>query len=287
MKYCYKSFKDGTPASGYWDMTLLQDIFDACGFTEVAELEDYGILVITGRNHADKIKEVNEYITKLSGVVVVVVGDEESIFPVNELQHRNMKVWYMTPKAGEKYPNVDRFLGSGYSPHVKQADKSESERIYRFCFSGQVTHSRREQAYDVISRLEGGYFQATDGFTRGLTPPEYVELLKKSKVVVCPCGAFSPDSFRVYEALEMGCIPLIDSKSSNHPVNGYWKMIFGEANLPYYNDAFELPDLINYFNDTFEESQKRIMEIWNNYKKELKNALIEHTKIIACQKLRF
>ena len=42
-----------------------------------------------------------------------------------------------------------------------------------------------------------------------------VDLCQKSKIVLCPNGNISPDSFRLYETLEAGGIPIVESEFFN------------------------------------------------------------------------
>ena len=46
----------------------------------------------------------------------------------------------------------------------------------------------------------------TGGFKKGLNPQEYMSLLCRSKVVLCPKGFHSTETFRHYEAIRAGCI---------------------------------------------------------------------------------
>ena len=50
----------------------------------------------------------------------------------------------------------------------------------------------------------------TDGFARGIEQDEYLDLLAAAREAPCPPGPNTPDTFRLYEALEAGCQPVVD-----------------------------------------------------------------------------
>ena len=54
------------------------------------------------------------------------------------------------------------------------------------------------------------FVKFTDGFSQGLDTDEYFELLNNSKLCLCPQGAHSPETFRLFEALSVGTIPIVD-----------------------------------------------------------------------------
>lgn len=111
-------------------------------------------------------------------------------------------------------------------------------------------------------------FNATDG----LTTKEYSELLNNSKFVLCPPGQDSMDSFRIYEALEAGGIPVVLNRTERLPIHpSYWKAIFmEEGDLPFIQgDSWEecKDKLIRVIeaNET-NEKQTKCKELWVKWK---------------------
>ena len=117
---------------------------------------------------------------------------------------------------------------------------------------------------------QNGFLLETPGFNQGLDYYDYVEKLKQSKIVICPGGAATPDTFRVFEALECGCVPIIDAQSGrgySTVVGNYWQKVFGKD--------FPVPvitnwaDLERYINDILEECetyQEIAHNWWDKYK---------------------
>ena len=96
--------------------------------------------------------------------------------------------------------------------------KPLSQRKYDFTFVGQIPHTGTRDCFkrnlDKLVQESGDKFKYkvkfTDGFSQGFSPREYMELLANSKLSLCPCGAYSPETFRFFESTLMGAIPVVD-----------------------------------------------------------------------------
>ena len=92
------------------------------------------------------------------------------------------------------------------------------ERKYDFCFVGQIPHTGTRDYFkrnlDNLIEETGDkfkfYVKFTDGFSKGLDPEEYVEILGDSKLSLCPQGANSLETFRFFESMMMGAIPVVE-----------------------------------------------------------------------------
>lgn len=175
-------------------------------------------------------------------VLWVSLGDEEDRFPLHLLAHKNFVVWSQTPKAGGTNADVADFpFIEGYHHDTRLILDSlpAHERDLHFFFAGQVTHSRRLACARALeaSRNPFKYHTATeiqsilvktDGFGKGLSHETYYEFMRRAKIVPCPAGPATPDSFRLAEALEAGCVPVLDAYSPDpHRAPGYWDLVFG------------------------------------------------------------
>jgi len=96
--------------------------------------------------------------------------------------------------------------------------KPISQRKYDFTFVGQIPHTGTRDSFkrgiDKLIEETGDKFnykiEFTDGFSQGLDPREYMELLADSKLSLCPGGAYSMETFRFFESTLMGAIPVVD-----------------------------------------------------------------------------
>mgnify|MGYP003119740583 FL=1 len=109
-------------------------------------------------------------------------------------------------------------LGTFKDPDPSLEIKPLPEREYDFCFMGQIPHTGTRDAFkrglDRVMNESGDkykYFvKITNGFNKGLDRDEYFDVLNNSKLCLCPQGAHSPETFRLFEALSVGAIPIVD-----------------------------------------------------------------------------
>lgn len=279
----FLTFNETAPDRGYWDQFLLSSIIEhgligVDSFKIIDQLEEqgYGILIIPARQNVEYVLQINEYISRLQGVILVLTGDEESSFPIDQLHHPNMKIWAMTPSAGKKYPNVDRFIPDGQTPHFGALPEERPEKTLDWFLACQVNHIRRSECVQSLQRMINGELYTSDGFTKGLPQEEYKAKMLSAKIVPCPGGIMTPDSFRVFEALEAGCIPIVDKYSGTNMQNGYWEMIFGEnVFFPMIENWGTLEGQVQYHLDTFSWKSNQIFAKWQMYKRDLKWALVD------------
>jgi hypothetical protein len=203
------SLRSETPARGYWDQHLLELAFkDYNHSLEITDQKE-AIVIIPGAYQAYLIDEINQELSKLDKCVVIITSDEENNFPIDKLRHKNMKVFATYPTV--QMENVG-WLPIGYPPHAKM--KKYKKSIDWF-FAGQVNHESRRQMVENVKDLPNGELRISGGFAQGLDHEEYCRLMSKSKIVLCPNGNISPDSFRLYETLEAGGIPIVESEFFN------------------------------------------------------------------------
>jgi hypothetical protein len=240
----FQSFTKDTK-KGYWDQRILKDIL----------VENDNIVIIPARSHVDKVDEINTYINKLDWCILVLTGDEENVFPIEKIKHPHIKIYQQTPK--QKSELVDRYIPNGPSPAIDILG-NESQSL-RWSFLGQVTHKRRRKISYILETLKDGFLLETEGFTKGLEPSEYIKYVRKSRCTIAPSGPVIPDTFRLYEALESGSLPIVDKSD-------YWDIVFDEFPIPQIDKPEELPDLINYHNDTYPLKSNECRSWWLRWK---------------------
>jgi hypothetical protein len=238
------NYLEDAPSRGYWDQGMLEDIFSnkmwRTGYeyihVEAKEipLEVRGaVIIFPARNQVEFADRLNEGLKNLDWVVLMLTGDEESAFPVEKIEHDNIEIWVMSPRP-ERHKDYHP-LGTGYASHMRAAlpPVAPKKRIDWF-FSGQITHDRRkalaEKAEQMLIHIPGhGEFNKSEGFTQGLPPETYAYKMAEAKVAPCPSGPETPDSFRLFEALEAGAIPIADAQPPREDFpDDYWNWFFGE-----------------------------------------------------------
>jgi hypothetical protein len=180
-------------------------------------------------------EQVNDLIRPLPWCVLILTSDEESTFDQTAIDHPNVKCWVMTPRPDRPYHEGTRFIGEGFNPATRPTLKATGNpaRTTDVYLAGQDTHRRRHDLFDKLEGSQRGWSRdvtRTPGFMQGFDRTEYLSRMASAKVAPCPSGPATPDSFRLYEALEAGCVPLADMTApGTYPGRGYWDMVMPGA----------------------------------------------------------
>lgn len=282
VKYTFLSVKEGTPAKGYWDQALLTDILNHPLFEEVpiiSAMEDGGIVIIPGSYQSDFINQINQSLSRLNWVILIVTSDEESKFPVERISHPNIITWVQYPKQG-RHDHYHK-LPLGYTTDTRKNLVFYEDKPLDLFFSGQVTHERRMRMYEQLEKINKGIFQAQKGFAQGMDQSAYMTAMSGAKVVPAPSGPVSPDSFRTYEALEAGAMPIADNLSPTGET-GYWEYLFDSV-VPF-STILDYKDLPGYVDDVLAEypgPHNRAQAWWIKQKRDLRHAFLDQVGILT------
>lgn len=243
------------------------------GFDGLSPDDDGAVVIIGAQHHArpDYVRRLNTDLARLRWVVLVLAGDECSLFSWELVQHPNMRLWIMTPQP-QIHADADAyFVGEGYNhavpgllrSHAVTWESAAGERPWAWHFAGQVTHRRREEMMAALRRCPApGLAKGTPGFLQGDPLPAYLGAMASAKVVPCPSGPCTPDSFRFYEALESGCVPIADAYTpAGWP--GYWQFVYG-TNLPFpvIENWRDLPAIMGAVLDEWDERVRACSAWW-------------------------
>lgn len=269
----FLSILENVPKRGFWDYAIVEDLFKNLESVEVNKLPDvdFGVVVVPARGHAGHEEKINKEVNKIKKVILFLMGDEEGDFDTNKIKHPDISIWVQNPIPGRH----DEFMriGTGYAPKIKECVELPNKSL-DFFFAGQVTHSRREECVKYLRDLKGGELVETKGFTQGLEPSEYFRKLSMAKIAPCPSGPKTPDSFRLFEALELGCIPIADTQTPSEDWDGFWEWLFME-DVPFVQikNWESMPGYINDLKKEYPRLNNRIQAWWFRYKQTLRNKL--------------
>lgn len=250
------------------------------GFMDLPVNARGAIVVFHGQhsNHPGITEKFNRATNNLDWVLYVSIGDEGGTWPYHLLEHKNKKVWIQTPKPGLN--KADRYLIEGYPPDCQDLLSSigDIHRTYDWYFAGQVNHERRTECAKALSTMFHGKFCPTSGFWQGLGRDEYYTNMRMAKVIPCPSGPLTPDSFRFAEAMEAGCIPILDAYALDH-VRGYWTVVFGTHPFRVIENWSYLPEMVQAVIDNFDEEQKKTQLWWKQYKQAMQTVWLSQDLI--------
>lgn len=256
------SLHDGIDARGPWDTRILEAMFDGSLWRHDLQFEHHlmgggqvlpngtdhtpAVVVVPARHHTspEDVTALNEMMARFPGVLLILCGDEEGQFPWKQIEHDNIRFWVQMPdpKHYSDMADFGYFFGNGWGAATPELitewwPEMDSKEIL-WSFAGQITNTRRKQAANGLRKARArvaGRFHPTEGFAQGLPADLYAQELAHSWVVPCPSGPKSVDTFRVYEALEAGCIPLVDNETPDGPTD-YWRFVYGSVPFPRISD---------------------------------------------------
>jgi len=224
-------------ARGYWDQGIVEDLVSGalwppqrpwqpitkCCFESLPDATG-AIVVCPGGKETDAAA-LNEVIAALPWVLVIITTDEGGGFPWRDVAHPNMAIWVQTP-AGDS-DGIEVVLPVGYPPE-RSRYIAEGQRPVMWAFLGQMTHHRRTDAIEAMEAIEpvNRHYEPTDGFAKGVEIDMYMAYMSSARIALCPGGVLTPDTFRVWEALIAGCVPIVDARSAERETPGYWSTVF-------------------------------------------------------------
>ncbi len=274
----------------WWDQALLRETLSS--YTQYEGIDSLpdgegAIVVLPTRLWTGSEQQVSDSLQRLKFVELILAGDEEATFDWRAIRHPRMKVRVMMPRMG-LHDDASHTV-HGYCPDTRSALRKcgQQTRDIDYSFCGQVNHIRRTECKTAADQLKADYPSAvvigTETFAaKALEYDEYMKIMARSKIVLCPSGIESPDSFRLYEALEAGCIPIVDAFSTKNPHPGYWKYLFGsDIPFPIVNNWRELPDILPNLLANYQEISSRCFGWWQLRKKELKYNLEDDYKELS------
>lgn len=235
-------------ARGYWDQGLLEDLFAGDGWAPPGGvvwehhehraarpgavpqgLPDHGVVIIGARHHADPpvAEALARVLAGMRWALLLACGDEEGALPLAELERLpGVEVWPQIPQPDRL---GGRWLPNGYPPGLRAflRELGPQERRWEWVFAGQVTHARREEAAGVLRRMrDSGHLLETQGFTQGAPQEQFWTWLAQARTAPCPSGPCHVDSFRAWEALEAGAVPVVETTTGQgHSQAGYWSVL--------------------------------------------------------------
>ena len=148
-----------------------------------------------------------------------------------------------------------------------------NERRYSWCFAGQIKKTTREAMYAAMQKIPSNYVYEIPHFGAPsmLSAEDYRDVLQQSIFAPCPKGFSNLDTFRLSEALECGCIPIVEKLPFD-----YFREFFGDYPFLAIEQWESAPRIISIFLEHpqyLEDLQRRCYAWWMDYKDNLKTKI--------------
>jgi len=235
---------------------------------------DGALVVLPARHHASEadVAWFLGQLGRLSWSVVILAGDEEWAFPAHMVPGPNRRVWCMQPRP--EHEGMDGMLPGGWYPGTRQGIRPHGvlgPRPLDWFFGGQVTHERRQEATKVLRGMVTDFpcrLIETAGYLQGVPMPEYMAFLSSAKVIPCPSGPCTVDTARPLEALEAGCVPVVDTVTPRGESYDYWALCFGDdCPLPRIREWSDFPAILRRELADWPTNANRLSAWWQQWKR--------------------
>jgi hypothetical protein len=222
-------------------------------------------------------------------IIVYHLGDETAIKDRKSYSSVDMVLrnYYFEHIINEQNPNVHwvpNGYRSGLGPRDSASLKTTNQRPMLASFLGWTANSKsfNNERFDFGQAAkrcgQDLYMNETSGFAQGFNISLYAAVLENSVFCPCPAGN-SPETIRLYDALEAGAIPITLDQRFLHIANPYQTPPF-----PVLGSWAELPGFLadarskmNAQPRYFSEMQQATSAWWKTIKERSRRRVIEHT----------
>lgn len=258
------------------DYGLIKTIFDKHKIEQkkVFELpkDDKAIVVISGQGSANKEEEINNELKKINKGILFIIADAYSYFNLEKINHPNIVIWKQYPKEYHKKYNI---FSAGVPSHFYSNMPEYSKKENLLYFSGQITHKRRLDLKNILPSIKDSIYNFSLIYTKGHNQKDFYNNLSKSIISPCPSGQFILDTFRVYESIEMLCLPIIDTINAYGIEDNYFEMVYGSIPAPRISDWNNIHDKIEEILKDYPNNMHKLACWWLKYKRDFEIKILE------------
>tara|TARA_B100000315_G_C14471955_1_gene538785 strand:+ start:13 stop:903 length:891 start_codon:yes stop_codon:yes gene_type:complete len=236
-------------------------------------LEKDDRLIIVDSSLENKI----DYYAKLklicSKIFLFHLGDEGGSYDLFSVYKNCNYIW--RPFCSNKYfkNNHVQCIPIGYKSGV--FNKKKDRRKYKWTFTGTPHKSSRHDLLFQFSDIVPFFCHKTERFDEKIiSVDEMSEALSLTEFMPCPNGFVHPETYRLYEALECGCIPIVEDTYQ------YYDRLFPNNPFIKVNKWLDARPMIKGWSSDQIKQKKEECEIWwKDYKNKLQDFI--KNKIIS------
>ena len=161
----------------------------------------------------------------------------------------------------------------GYKSLPPNNKKTNAEKKYIWNFMGTTHGSSRYDLLNKHKELIPNFTNLTEDFAgkKSITTNEYYDVINNSIFTLIPHGYFHPETYRLYESLECGSIPIVENPHQ------FFENFLPHNPFPKINDWQESLELIKDLNNKKDELNKLSIKInswWVAHKDTLKKEFL-------------
>ena len=217
------------------------------------------------------IEKKNELYTRLklicSKIFLIHLGDESGIHDLTSIYKNCNYVWRTfcsTRYFSNKHVSC---LPVGYKSGITK--KEPGNRKYKWAFIGTQHKSSRHDLLFQLSDIKPFYCYKTEKFDlKPLEVGKMSEILSSTEFMPCPNGFVHPETYRLYEALECECIPIVENTYK------YYDRLFPNNPFLKVDKWIDAKSIINEWEvEQIKKKREECKSWWFHYKKLLQEFL--------------
>jgi len=202
-----------------------------------------------------------------SKIFLIHLGDETGEYDLSSVYQNCNHVWRTFCSNKYFVNNKVTCIPIGYKSGVFNINKNS--RKYKWAFAGTPHKSSRHDLLFQLSGIEPFFCHKTKKFDQKIISVDKMnEALCSTEFLPCPNGFFHPETYRVYEALECGCIPIVENAYKYYdrlfPRNPFLK-------IDMWADA--KPIIKNWQQNQIIKKRNECINWWDNLKNKLQESI--------------
>ena len=218
------------------------------------------------------IEKKTELYTKLrlicSKIFLIHLGDESGKYDLSSIYNNCNFIWRAF--CSNRYFDKEKIncLPIGYKSGVVLRNSNKGKK-YRWAFLGSAHKSSRHDLLFQLSNIKPSFCHKTQQFNvKIINVEEMSNILSATTFMPCPNGFVHPETYRLYEALECECIPIVEDTYK------YYDRLFPGNPFIKINRWVEAKDIIKLWDEKRAKEKKEECKIWwNGYKTNLQNSI--------------
>ena len=249
-----------------WIYEILKNV-DYSIIQEESDIKKNDILIIIDSG----IVEKNELYIKLNTICAKVflfhLGDEYGIYDLSSIYKNCNYVWRTF--CSNKYFKNDNVKCIPIGCKSGILNKHKDNRKYKWAFTGTPHKSSRHDLLFQFSEIKPFFCHKTEKFNKKIiSVDKMADVLSSTEFMPCPNGFFHPETYRLYEALECGCIPIVESA-----YNYYERLFPGNPFIKVDKWADAKPIINGWDNVQIKVKRDECQNWWSEYKNKLKESI--------------
>jgi len=229
-------------------------------------IEKDDILIIIDSSVEKKVELYSKLNLLSSKIFLIHLGDETGANDLSHIYKNCNHVWRTF--CSSKYFNNNNVtcIPIGYKSGVINTNNN---RKYKWAFTGTPHKSSRHDLLYQLSNIKPFFCHKTKKFDKNIISVDKMsEVFSSTEFIPCPNGFFHPETYRVYEALECGCIPIVENAYK------YYDRLFPNNPFLKVDMWAEAKNIINGWNDNkIKMKREECKNWWDDLKNKLQDSL--------------